>query len=88
MAMHVVIIGAGHDGFYLAERLIAEGQDVVIIEADEAKAARVQDRLDCLVIAGNGASPAALRRAGVDRADLVLAVSDAAEPWRGSRTPM
>jgi trk system potassium uptake protein TrkA len=77
MAMHVVIIGAGHDGFYLAERLIAEGQDVVIIEADDAKAARVQDRLDCLVIAGNGASPAALRRAGVDKADLVLAVSDA-----------
>jgi len=77
VAMHVVIIGAGHDGFYLAERLIAEGQDVVVIEADEAKAARVQDRLDCLVIAGNGASPSTLRRAAVDKADLVLAVSDA-----------
>ncbi len=33
--MRVVIIGAGHDGFYLAERLTAEGQDIVVIEADE-----------------------------------------------------
>jgi len=74
--MRVVIIGAGHDGFYLAERLTAEGQDVVVIEADEAKAAAVQDRLDCLVIHGNGASPTALRRAGADQAGLVLAVTD------------
>ncbi len=74
--MRVVIIGAGHDGFYLAERLAAEGQDVVVIEADEARAASVQDRLDCLVVHGNGASPAALRKAGVERAGLVLAVTD------------
>ncbi|MBU1227775.1 MAG: Trk system potassium transporter TrkA [Actinobacteria bacterium] len=74
--MRVVIIGAGHDGLYLAERLTAEGQDVVVIEADEARAASVQDRLDCLVVHGNGASPAALRKAGVERAGLVLAVTD------------
>ena len=74
--MRVVIVGAGHDGFYLAERLTAERQDVVLIEADEQKAARAQDRLDALVIVGNGASPSVLRRAGTERADLVLAVSD------------
>lgn len=75
--MRVVIVGAGHDGLYLAERLIAEGQDVVVVEADAAKAAAVQDRLDCLAVHGNGASPATLRRAGADRAGLVLAVTDA-----------
>jgi len=74
--MRIVIIGAGHDGFYLAETLSAEGQDVVVIEVDEEKAARVRDHLDVLVIEGNGASPAVLRRAGADRCDLVLAVSD------------
>jgi trk system potassium uptake protein TrkA len=71
-----VIVGAGHDGAYLAERLVAEGQDVVVIEIDEAKAAAIQDRLDVLVIPGNGASPATLRRAGVEQAGLFLAVSD------------
>ena len=75
--MRVVIIGAGHDGYYLAERLIAEGQDVVVIEADEAKAAAIQDRLDCLVIHGNGASPSALRKAGADRAGLVHSTNNA-----------
>lgn len=74
--MRVVIVGAGHDGAYLAERLVAEGQEVVIIEADEDKAARIQDRLDVLAVHGNGASPAVLRRAGADEAGLFLAVTD------------
>lgn len=74
--MRVIIIGAGHDGAYLAERLIAEGQDVVVVEADEEKAAQTQDRLDALVITGNGASPLTLKGAGADRADLLLAVTD------------
>ncbi|MEA2002853.1 MAG: Trk system potassium transporter TrkA [Actinomycetota bacterium] len=74
--MRVVIVGAGHDGSYLAERLVAEGQEVVIIEADEEKATRIQERLDVLAVHGNGASPAVLRRAGVDEAELFLAVTD------------
>ncbi|MCP3997427.1 MAG: Trk system potassium transporter TrkA [bacterium] len=74
--MRVVIVGAGHDGSYLAERLVAEGQEVVIIEADEDKATRIQDRLDVLAVQGNGASPAVLRRAGVEEAGLFLAVTD------------
>lgn len=74
--MRVVIVGAGHDGSYLAERLVAEGQEVVIIEADEDKAARIQERLDVLAVHGNGASPAVLRRAGADEAGLFLAVTD------------
>lgn len=74
--MRVVIVGAGHDGSYLAERLVAEGQEVVVIEADEDKAARIQERLDVLAVHGNGASPAVLRRAGADEAGLFLAVTD------------
>lgn len=74
--MRVVIVGAGHDGSYLAERLVAEGQEVVIIEADEDKAARIQERLDVLTVHGNGASPTVLRRAGVGEAGLFLAVTN------------
>ncbi len=74
--MRVVIVGAGHDGSYLAERLVAEGQEVVIVEVDDDKAARIQERLDVLVIQGNGASPTVLRQAGVEEAGLFLAVTD------------
>lgn len=74
--MRIVIVGAGAVGSYLAERLSIEGQDVVVIEDDEDRAAELQDRIDALVITGNGASPAILQQAGVDRSDLLIAVSN------------
>jgi|FLYL01.1.fsa_nt_gi trk system potassium uptake protein TrkA len=74
--MRIVIVGAGAVGSYLAERLSSEGQDVIVIEDDEERAAELQDRLDALVITGNGASPTVLEAAGVDKADLLIAVSN------------
>ncbi|HVR33361.1 MAG TPA: Trk system potassium transporter TrkA [Acidimicrobiia bacterium] len=74
--MRIVIVGAGAVGSYLAERLSSEGQDVVVIEDDEDRAAELQDRIDALVITGNGASPATLQEAGVERSDLLIAVSN------------
>lgn len=74
--MRIVIVGAGAVGSYLAERLSADGQDVVVIEDNEDRAADLQDRIDALVITGNGASPMILKQAGVDRADLLIAVSN------------
>jgi trk system potassium uptake protein TrkA len=74
--MRIVIVGAGAVGSYLAARLSSEGQDVVVIESNERHAAELQDRLDALVIVGNGASPTALEEAGIRKADLLIAVSD------------
>ncbi len=74
--MRIVIVGAGAVGSHLAERLSGEGQDVVIIEADRRKAAEVQETHDALVVVGNGASQAVLSEAGVDKADLLIAVSN------------
>lgn len=74
--MRIVIVGSGAVGSYLAERLSNEGQDVVVIENDEARANAVQNQLDALVLTGNGASPAVLRKAGAHNADLMIAVSN------------
>ncbi len=74
--MRIVIVGSGAVGSYLAERLSTEGQDVVVIEHDARRAAEVQETIDALVITGNGASASVLKEAGVDRADLLIAVSD------------
>ena len=73
--MRIVVIGAGAVGSHLAERLSQEGQDVIVIESDAARAEEVQAEIDCLVINGNGASHETLAEAGVGRADLVIAVS-------------
>ena len=69
------MIGAGAVGSHLAERLSSEGQDVIVIESDPARAEEVQAEIDCLVIKGNGASHETLAEAGVVRSDLVIAVS-------------
>jgi trk system potassium uptake protein TrkA len=74
--MRIVIVGAGAVGSYLAHLLSSEGQDVLVIEADEDKAADLQNRIDALVEVGNGASPTLLEEAGVGRADLLIAVSN------------
>ncbi|MDF1595184.1 MAG: Trk system potassium transporter TrkA [Acidimicrobiia bacterium] len=74
--MRIVIVGAGAVGSYLAARLSSEGQDVVVIESDERHAAELQDRVDALVIVGNGASPSSLEEAGIRKADLLIAVSN------------
>ncbi len=74
--MHVIIVGGGADGAFLASRLISEGEDVAVIESDPARAAVLQGRLDALIVTGNGANPSVQRRAGAAKAELLLAMSD------------
>ena len=74
--MRIIIVGAGAVGSYLAERLSAEGQDVVVIEDNEEIAADLQTHIDALVIWGNGASSHTLEEAGAAKADLLIAVSN------------
>lgn len=74
--MRILIVGAGAIGSYLAERLSTEGQDVVLIEDDETRAAEIQETIDALVITGNGASPSTLEAAGAAHADLLIAASN------------
>ena len=73
--MRIIIVGAGAVGGYIAERLSLEGQDVVVIEVNPRRAEEIKDRLDALVITGNGASASILAEAGAGQADLLLAVS-------------
>jgi trk system potassium uptake protein len=73
--MKIVIVGAGAVGSYLAERLSLEGQDVVVIESDPRRAEEFQATVDCLVITANGASAHALEEAGLEHADLLIAVT-------------
>lgn len=73
--VHVVIIGAGEVGWYLAQRLGAEDHDVVVVEQDEVIARALGDELDVQTVVGSGTHPSVLRAAGVERADLVAGVT-------------
>ncbi|HJQ77350.1 MAG TPA: Trk system potassium transporter TrkA [Acidimicrobiia bacterium] len=73
--MRIIIVGAGAVGSYLAERLSSGGEDVVVIEDNEDRAAELQDRIDAMVLHGNGASVQMLEHAGAAEADLLIAVT-------------
>lgn len=74
--MRIVIAGAGQVGYHLAERLSQHGQDVVVVDTSAERAEYIADRLDVLTVVGNGAAPPVLEEAGVERADLFLAVTN------------
>ena len=67
--MRIIIVGAGAVGSYLAQRLSAEGQDVIVIEDDESRAGLLQDSIDALVMVGNGAAQGTLEQAGAENAE-------------------
>ena len=74
--MRVIIVGAGEVGFQLAKFLATENIDVVIIDKDKGKLRRISDDLDVALMEGEGGSPAMLKEAGADDADLLIAVTD------------
>jgi trk system potassium uptake protein TrkA len=77
--MYIIIVGAGEVGNYLARILVEEHHDVAIVDHDENLARGLEAQLDALVIHGSGVNPEALRRAGIAKADLVLAVTHSDE---------
>ena len=73
--MRVVVAGGGATGRAIAEALISEGHEVVIIEKDKAVADALASELDCSVIHGDAASPETIKEVGVEHADAVVAAT-------------
>jgi trk system potassium uptake protein TrkA len=73
--VYVIVVGAGEVGSYVAERLSKEGHDVAVVELDAQRLRAVEERIDVLAVQGSGTSPRVLEQAGLDKADLVVAVT-------------
>ena len=73
--MKVVIVGAGEVGSYLAERLTKENHHVVVVEQDSERAHHVEQHIDAHVVTGSGSHPDVMAAAGIDGADLLVAVT-------------
>ncbi len=74
--MRIVIIGGGQTGAHLAEKFCEDEHDVVVIDASAEALADLDAHLDLMTIQGDGANPTALEEADVERADMVVAVTD------------
>lgn len=73
--MKSVIIGGGEVGFHLAKGLSEENFDITLIDISRKKVRRASEHLDVIAIEGDGASPKVLKEAGVQDADVAIAVT-------------
>src|SRR5919197_4025176 len=73
--MYVLIVGAGKVGWNLARELIQKSHEVTLIESDPQRYAVVEEELEHSVQYGDGSELWVLERGGIERADLVIAVT-------------
>src|SRR5881398_2716045 len=73
--MYVVVVGAGKVGWNLARELIDKGNELTLIESDRQRYATVEEELEHAAQYGDGSELLVLERAGIERADMVIAVT-------------
>jgi trk system potassium uptake protein TrkA len=73
--MKVIICGAGRVGYGIAERLAQEENDVSVIDTSASLVNAIRDSLDVRGYVGHGAHPDVLAQAGIDQADMIIAVT-------------
>jgi len=77
--MKIIIVGGGKVGYTLAQHLVTEEHDIVLIDNDADVLNHADETLDIMCIKGNGASVEILKEANVSDADLLIAVTDGDE---------
>ncbi len=78
-SLKIVIVGCGKVGQTLAERLCNEGHDITIIDTNPEVVQRVTGMYDVMGVTGNGSSFSVQLEAGIDTADLIIAVTGSDE---------
>lgn len=74
--MNILIVGAGVVGSNLAEELSLAGHNVAVVDRDPALVRKLSERMDVLAVCGNAGQPSVLRKAGIDDAEMVIAVTN------------
>ena len=73
--MYALIVGAGKVGWNLARELVDKGHEVTVVEASRRRYETVEEELEHGIQYGDGTELWVLERAGIERADLVVAVT-------------
>ena len=74
--MKIIILGAGQVGGSLAESLASERNDIVLVDSNEKTLRELRDRIDIGVVVGHASHPDILQEAGIEDADILVAVTN------------
>lgn len=77
--MQIIIVGCGKVGCTLAEQLQEEDTDITLVDISQEKLTSLCDNVDAMGVLGNGASINVLMEAGVETADILIAVTGSDE---------
>lgn len=77
--LHIIIVGCGKVGATLVEQLAKEGHDITIIDKNTQKIQKISGLYDVMGIVGNGASYSIQIEAGIEKTDLIIAVTESDE---------
>lgn len=77
--MQITIVGCGKVGTALARKLIDEGHNITVIDTDTERVRYITEELDVMGVVGNGASISTLSEAGIENADVFIAVTGSDE---------
>jgi trk system potassium uptake protein len=73
--MYALIVGAGKVGWNLARELLDKDHEVTLVESNRRRYETVEEELEHAIQYGDGTELWVLERAGIERADLVVAVT-------------
>ncbi|MBQ8281542.1 MAG: Trk system potassium transporter TrkA [Lachnospiraceae bacterium] len=77
--LNIIIVGCGKVGTTLVEQLIKEGHDITIIDKDADRIQELSNLHDIMGLVGNGASYSVQMEAGIEKTDLIIAVTGSDE---------
>ena len=75
--MFVIVVGGGKVGRYLINDLSKKNHEVVLVEQDQKKGEEIGEKYGIEVVCGDGSEKDVLQKAGVEKADVLLAVTKA-----------
>lgn len=77
--MKIIIVGCGKIGCTLAAQLSYEQHDLVVVDTNPLKIQQLSETIDVMGLAGNGSSVNVLSEAGIEEADMLIAVTGSDE---------
>ena len=77
--LNIIIVGCGKVGLSLVDQLSRENHDITVIDKNPDKIQNVTNLYDVIGVVGNGASFSTQTEAGVEKADVLISVTDSDE---------